>query len=52
VVGEAGQALPHLAVLVVRLQPQMDLDWAVPHAGLAMEQPLGSRVEIQRFRVA
>jgi hypothetical protein len=36
-VGEADQALPHLAVLAVGLRPQVDLDQPVPQAGLAVE---------------
>jgi hypothetical protein len=36
-VGEADQSLPNLAVLIVGSQPQMDLDWPVPHTGLAKE---------------
>jgi hypothetical protein len=36
-VGKADEALPHLAVLAVGLRPQVDLDWPVPHAGLAVE---------------
>jgi hypothetical protein len=36
-VGEADQALPHLAVLVVGPWAQVDLDRPVPQPGLAVE---------------
>jgi hypothetical protein len=37
VVGKADQLLPNLVVLIVGSQLQMDLDWLVPHTGLAKE---------------